>query len=119
MDLKEALRKIKSESSILQPTRFSIVVLLALEGKLSFREIQEALNLSPGNLGSHLKVLEEEGIIERGRCLRKLRYVYCYQLTEFGLRKLGAVLSVAHKVSLSVSESEYVPDKDEFHARTQ
>ncbi len=106
MNLKEALRKIKEEHAILQSTRFSIIVLLAIEGRLSFREIQEELGLSPGNLGSHLKLLEDEGIVERSRCIRRLRYVYCYQLTELGLKKLGDILSVAHRVSIRGTRTE-------------
>lgn len=48
-----------------QSVRTQIVSLLSknLEG-LSFKEIQENLNLTQGNLSSHLKTLEDAGYIE-------------------------------------------------------
>ena len=99
MDLPHLLRRLQDEDVVVQPRRLSILILLALEGNKSFRELQEMLGMSPGNLGSHLKVLEGKGLIRRTRCLRTLRYVTCYEITDEGVEKLASVLNLASRIS--------------------
>ncbi len=106
MDLSHLLRRLQDEDVVVQPRRLSILILLVLEGNRSFRELQETLSMSPGNLGSHLKVLEGEGLVRRTRCLRALRYVTCYEITDEGVEKLASILDLASRVSKMIDESE-------------
>ncbi len=98
-DLPQLLRKLQEDDAVIQPRRLGILILLALEGKFSFRELREYLNMSPGNLGSHMQVLEEEGLVARTRCLKRMRYVTCYEITDKGLERLASILEIASKIS--------------------
>ncbi len=106
MDLPSLLRRLQEEDVVVQPRRLSILILLALEGRRSFKELRDALGMSPGNLGSHMRVLEEEKLVRRTRCLRGLRYVTCYEITERGVEKLADVLALASKISEMMGAGE-------------
>ncbi len=106
MDLSSLLRRLQEEDAVVQPRRLSILILLALEGRRSFKELRDTLGLSPGNLGSHMKVLEEKELVRKTRCLRGLRYVTCYEMTETGVEKLGKVLDLAGRISELIKEGE-------------
>lgn len=47
-----------------QPNRLAILVVLEEAGRADFAYLKRALSLSDGNLGRHLSVLEEAGLIE-------------------------------------------------------
>jgi DNA-binding MarR family transcriptional regulator len=47
-----------------QPNRLAILVVLEEAGRADFAYLKRALSLSDGNLGRHLAVLEEAGLIE-------------------------------------------------------
>ncbi|MDI6861382.1 MAG: transcriptional regulator [Caldisericia bacterium] len=47
-----------------EKTRLMILGLLLKEKELSFTDLKEALNLTDGNLTSHLRTLEINGVIE-------------------------------------------------------
>ena len=98
-DLPRLLERLQRDDIVVQPRRLGILILLALEGRLSFKELQDSLHLSPGNLGSHIQVLEKEGLVTRTRCLKGLRYVTCYELTEKGLERLTFILEITSKLS--------------------
>lgn len=99
MDFQRLLRMLQEEDAIIQPRRLAILILLALEGRRSFRELQKTLSMSSGNLGSHLFVLEREGLVSRTRCLKRMRYVTCYEITDEGMEKLARILEIASKLS--------------------
>ncbi|AIY91156.1 transcriptional regulator [Geoglobus acetivorans] len=45
------------------PVRLGIMLYLLSRGRAAFSEIQRVLELTPGNLDSHLKTLEKAGMI--------------------------------------------------------
>ena len=47
-----------------QPIRSNLMALLIREGELPFKAIKEELNLTDGNLASHIKKLENEELVE-------------------------------------------------------
>jgi len=47
-----------------QPNRLAILVVLEEAGRADFAYLKRALSLSDGNLGRHLSVLEDAGLIE-------------------------------------------------------
>ena len=70
----EALRKLARTNPVLaSPTRLAIMLLLAIKRKMYFSELQRALDLTPGNLGSHLKKLEEVGYVRMKKVLTRIR----------------------------------------------
>lgn len=59
----------KLDGLIHQRTRLRIMALLHRNRRAAFTWIQETLELTPGNLDSHVARLEEAGYLERGRVL--------------------------------------------------
>lgn len=73
-ELPEALRRLARTDPILaSPTRLAIMLLLAMRRKMYFSELQKALGLTPGNLGSHLKKLEGAGYVRLKKVLTRIR----------------------------------------------
>ena len=70
----EALKKLARTNPVLaSPTRLAIMLLLAIKRKMYFTELQKALALTPGNLGSHLRKLEEAGYVRIRKVLTRIR----------------------------------------------
>jgi len=70
----KALRElVRSNPVLANPTRLAIMLLLAMRRKMYFSELQKALDLTPGNLGSHLRKLEEAGYIRTKKVLTRIR----------------------------------------------
>lgn len=77
---------LKGDKLISHPTRFTICFLLYLHRRIGFAELQRLLDLTPGNLDSHLKKLNEAGYVEVRKVftLRGLRTAV--QITPTGSR---------------------------------
>ncbi len=84
--------------SAFHPTRLLILIALLLNGKMTFSELQRTLKLTPGNLGSHLDKLEEEGLVRQRRDVLRLRYVKVIELTDKGYMALLDYLSSLEEV---------------------
>ncbi len=67
-----------------EKTRLMILGFLLKEGELSFSDLKELLNLTDGNLTSHLKTLEINGIIEVKKTFIGRRPKTFYKLTKEG-----------------------------------
>ena len=77
----------RSERTMLDDrTRLSIVTLLATsaDSQLSFTEIQEKAGLTPGNLSSHLRNLEEAGYVHVSKQFRGRRPLTTVRITDAG-----------------------------------
>lgn len=75
------------------PTRLSIMMLLYLNTRMKFTTLQKALNLTPGNLSSHLRKLEKEGMIKITKGFIQLRPATVIHITEKGVNELREFLS--------------------------
>ncbi len=84
----EAVKKLaeasKANPLLAQPTRLSIMLILLLKESIPFTELQKVLNLTPGNLGSHVEKLEREGYIKRRKGFSFFRYITYISITEKG-----------------------------------
>lgn len=67
-----------------EKTRLLILSFLLKEGELSFSDLKETLNLTDGNLTSHLKILETNGIIDVKKIFIGRRPKTFYKLTKEG-----------------------------------
>jgi len=84
-ELTEVLRKLaRSDPVLANPTRLAIMLLLAIKRKMYFSELQKALNLTPGNLGSHLRKLEEAGYVRTRKVFTRIRLLTLVMLREEG-----------------------------------
>lgn len=51
------------------PVRLGVMLYLLSRRRATFSEIQKVLELTPGNLDSHLKVLERAGMVKVGKVI--------------------------------------------------
>lgn len=68
-------------------TRLGILTILLLEEEVDFSYLKEKLNLTDGNLASHLKVLEQANIIVSKKTFVNRKPKTFYRFTEEGKRK--------------------------------
>ncbi len=62
--MKGMLDKIAKSTVLGNPVRFGIMLYLLPRRKVLFRDLQYVLEVTPGNLDSHLKTLEREGYVK-------------------------------------------------------
>jgi len=60
----EALRELTKNHVLGNPIRLGVMLYLLPRGRVLFRELREVLEVTPGNLDSHLKALEKAGYVE-------------------------------------------------------
>ena len=103
----DALRRVMRDPVFSSPVRLGIMLYLIPRGEAYFTELQEALKLTPGNLGSHLRKLREAGYV---RILRYLedRPRTVIKATDIGVRKtleyINKLMSAAEDVLKTYSE---------------
>ncbi|MEW5848946.1 MAG: transcriptional regulator [Myxococcota bacterium] len=93
---------------VLHPhARLAIIkALRAAEGPLDFSSLREDLQLTGGNLFSHLRALEEEGIIQRVRESPLGRTRSVYQLTDAGLERVLAYARVLAQLAADLGGND-------------
>ena len=78
------MKRLNREKIFDSSARLRILTFLALKGKANFSEIKNALNLTDGNLSTHLQKLEEAGIIKSEKRFVGRRPQTTYEFTEEG-----------------------------------
>ena len=78
--------------------RLGIMSALLMNGQISFNELKELLEITDGNLASHLKALEENKLIkvEKGFIGRKTNTVY--KLTKAGEKDFKSHIDALEKM---------------------
>ncbi|MEX2702844.1 MAG: transcriptional regulator [Candidatus Baldrarchaeia archaeon] len=82
--LKSLARLSKVDKVLSSPTRLAIMILLYLKTAVKFTELQNALGLTPGNLSSHLKKLENVRYIVVKKGFLELRPTTIAKITPEG-----------------------------------
>lgn len=80
-----------------EKTRLMILGLLLRENELSFTDLKEALNLTDGNLTSHLRTLELNGVIEVKKIFIGRRPKTFYKFTKEGKERFIKYLETVEK----------------------
>lgn len=75
-----------------QRTRLGILAVLAEAGEADFRYLREVLGLTDGNLGRHLEILAEAGLITITKGYQKRRPKTVAAIASDGRRALSAEL---------------------------
>ncbi len=70
------------------PVRLAMMMFLLPRGKALFTEIQEALDLTAGNLSSHTKKLEENGFVQVQKAFIKAKPTTIIYLTDNGIKAM-------------------------------
>jgi DNA-binding MarR family transcriptional regulator/uncharacterized membrane protein len=92
-----------SKSKLSNPVRLGIMILLKRKPRMIFSEIQKVLQLTPGNLNSHLHHLERSGYISVKKGLLSQGPRTIVEITATGEEELKVYLSRL-KVGLSYEE---------------
>lgn len=67
-----------------QPTRLLILALLYRNRQASFRSVVDALDLTAGNVASHVEKLEAAGLVESRRALTGAAFEVRFRITPAG-----------------------------------
>lgn len=77
--------------------RLAIMSLLMVNNKIEFKELKETLNLSDGNLASHITALEKENYIEVKKQFVGKKPQTTYHATRSGKKAFADYLAVMEK----------------------
>lgn len=92
------------DETIHAKARLGIMALLAAHRELDFASLRRALGLSDGNLGAHLRLLEEAGYIEAEKAFVNRKPRTTYRVTEKGRRAfLAYVEEIERLLGLAAS----------------
>jgi len=72
--------------------RLGILTLLLKNGRLDFKTLREELGLTDGNLASHLRILEKEGLVRYEKTFRGRKPITYYELTDEGRKRFERYL---------------------------
>jgi DNA-binding MarR family transcriptional regulator len=101
--------KSNSEKVFDSEVRLRILTFIALKGKSSFSEIKKALNLTDGNLSTHLQKLEEAEIIKVDKHFIGKRPRTTYQFTKEGKKRFMLYLEELESIIAKLKESKKAP----------
>lgn len=88
-DEKSVLKEVANINAIIHtPVRLALMMFLLPRGKTLFTEVQKALDLTAGNLSSHIKKLEEHGFIEVQKAFIKAKPTTILYLTDKGAKAI-------------------------------
>jgi DNA-binding MarR family transcriptional regulator len=100
----EALRELSRNHTLGNPIRLGVMLYLLPRGRVLFRDLLKVLEVTPGNLDSHLKALEKAGYIEIYKVIAD-RPRTAVRITERGAKETGEYLR-ALKEALSLIPAE-------------
>ncbi len=98
--------KVFFDDVIHEKSRFLILGFLLKENELSFNELKELTGLTEGNLASHLRMLEDNKIIEVKKDFAGRRPKTTYKFTPSGKKKFIAYLEMLKEFLIEISKEE-------------
>ena len=87
-----------------------IVAALHRNRELSFMQLREALDLTPGNLSSHAARLIEAGYVASRHALAGVTFELRYNLTERGANAFTAYLEALQALVASAQREPLLPE---------
>ncbi len=93
----ELLKEMAKNNVLGNPVRLGIMLYLLPRGKALFINIQRVLNVTPGNLDSHLKSLQREGFVRIKKILAD-RPRTAVWITDLGAEKTRNYINLLRKV---------------------
>ena len=89
------------DSIIHAPVRLGIMSMLVSVGALDFNSISEQLELSDGNLSTHLRKLEESGYIECRKSFLNRKPRSTYRVLPKGRAAFERYVNILEKIALA------------------
>ena len=93
----ESLRELSRNHVLGNPIRLGIMLYLLPRGRALFKELLKVLEVTPGNLDSHLKALEKAGYVELYKVFAD-RPRTAVRITEKGAEETGKYLQALKKI---------------------
>ncbi len=78
--------------------RLAIMSMLAASPELSFTELRDALEMTDGNLTTHIKALQQEGYISVAKSFQKNRPLTTCSLTAAGRKAFAEYIGLLEKI---------------------
>ena len=78
--------------------RLAIMSSLAASPELSFTELRDALNMTDGNLTTHIRTLQESGYVSVAKSFQNNRPLTTCSLTAKGRKAFSAYINLLEKI---------------------
>jgi len=102
------LRELVKNHILGNPTRLAVMIYLLPRGRVLFKELLAVLDLTPGNLDSHLKTLEKAGYVKIYKVFAD-RPRTAVKITEKGAVEAGRYLRSLKEALSDVTGSDLPP----------
>lgn len=103
------------DSTIHEPVRLGILMLLHLNSSLTFSVLQKGLGVTSGNLNSHLTKLDTIGFITRKKTFVNLRPQTVIHITTDGRRALKEYTKSLKSILVGIEQGpEKIPASPQF-----
>ena len=78
--------------------RLAIMSMLAANSELSFTELRQALNMTDGNLTTHIRTLQEAGYLSVTKSFQNNRPLTTCSLTAAGKKAFGSYIDLLESI---------------------
>jgi len=78
--------------------RLAIMSMLAASPELSFTELRDALNMTDGNLTTHIRTLQQEGYVSVSKSYQNNRPLTTCSLTAAGRKAFAGYIALLEKI---------------------
>lgn len=78
--------------------RLAIMAMLAASPELSFTELRDALSLTDGNLSTHVRTLQEEGLVSVAKSFQNNRPLTTCSLTAAGRKAFAEYIALLEQI---------------------
>ena len=78
--------------------RLAIMAMLAASPELSFTELRDALRLTDGNLSTHVRTLQEEGLVSVAKSFQNNRPLTTCSLTAAGRKAFAEYIALLEQI---------------------
>jgi len=78
--------------------RLGIMSTLAATAELSFTELRDTLNMTDGNLTTHIRILQEEGFIAVAKSYQNRRPLTTCSLTKAGREAFASYITLLEQI---------------------
>lgn len=78
--------------------RLGIMAMLAASPELSFTELRDALSLTDGNLSTHIRTLQKEGVVSVAKSFQNNRSLTTCSLTPAGRKAFAEYIALLEQI---------------------
>lgn len=78
--------------------RLGIMAMLAASPELSFTELRDALSLTDGNLSTHIRTLQKEGVVSVAKSFQNNRPLTTCSLTVAGRKAFAEYIALLEQI---------------------